>query len=71
MADALAVHCCPLEETRTPNDCYEWVAECEIDGRRLVARCREGVIYELVRILVAAGPALARSQIELPNRKNF
>jgi hypothetical protein len=55
MADALAVHCCPLEETRTPNDCCEWVAECEIDGRRLVARSREGVIYELARILVAAG----------------
>jgi hypothetical protein len=55
MADALAVHCCPLEETGTPNDCCEWVAECEINGRRFVARSREGVIYELARILAAAG----------------
>jgi hypothetical protein len=55
MADALAVHCRPLEETRSPNDCCEWLAECEVDGRRFAARSREGAVYELARMLVSAG----------------
>ena len=31
MADALAVHCRPLEETRGPNCCCQWLAECEVE----------------------------------------
>jgi hypothetical protein len=55
MADALAVYCHPLEETRSPNDCCEWLAECEVDGRRFAACSREGAVYELARMLAAAG----------------
>jgi hypothetical protein len=55
MADALAVHCGPLEETRSPNSSCQWLAECEVAGRRFAARSRQGAVYELARMLVAAG----------------
>jgi hypothetical protein len=55
MADALVVHCRPLDETRGPNYCCQWLAECEVDGRRFTARSRQGVVYELARMLVGAG----------------
>jgi hypothetical protein len=55
MADAIQVHCRPLEDTRTPNRPCQWLAECEIDGRYFVARSRHGAVYELARVLVAAG----------------
>jgi hypothetical protein len=55
MADALAVHCRPLEETRGPNSSCQWLAECDVDGRRFAARSRQGAVYELARMLVAAG----------------
>jgi hypothetical protein len=55
MADALAVHCRPLEETRGPNSSCQWLAECEVDGRPFAARSRQGAVYELARMLVAAG----------------
>jgi hypothetical protein len=55
MADALLVHCRPLEETRGPNRPCQWLAECEVDGRHFVARARHGAVYELARVLVAAG----------------
>jgi hypothetical protein len=55
MADALAVHCRPLEETRGPNSPCQWLAGCEVDGRRFLARSRQGAVYELARRLVAAG----------------
>lgn len=55
MADVLVVHCRPLEATRGPNCCCRWVAECEVDGRRFVASSRQGVVYRLARMLVAAG----------------
>jgi hypothetical protein len=54
MADALLVHCRPLEETRGPNSSCEWLAECEVDGRRFAVRSRHGVVYELARMLVTA-----------------
>jgi hypothetical protein len=55
MADAVAVHCRPLEETRGPNSSCQWLAECDVDGRRFTARSRQGAVYELARTLVAAG----------------
>jgi hypothetical protein len=55
MADALAVHCRPLEETRGPNSSCQWLAECDVDGRRFAPRSRQGAVYELARMLVAAG----------------
>jgi len=55
MTDALVVHCRPLEETRGPNYCCQWLAECEVDGRRFTARSRQGVVYELARMLVGSG----------------
>jgi hypothetical protein len=54
MADAIRVHCRPLEETRGPNSSCEWLAECEVDGRRFAVRSRHGVVYELARMLVTA-----------------
>src|SRR5262245_38709982 len=55
MADAIPVHCRPLEETRRPNSSCQWLAECEVDGRHFMARSRHGAVYELARVLVAAG----------------
>jgi hypothetical protein len=55
MADALAVHCRPLEETRGPNSSCQWLAECEVDGRRFTACSRQSAVCELARMLVAAG----------------
>jgi hypothetical protein len=55
MADALVVHCHPLEETRAPNSSCQWLAEWEADGRRFAARSRQGAVYEMARMLVAAG----------------
>jgi hypothetical protein len=55
MADAIRVLCRPLEETRGPNSSCQWLAECEVDGRHFVARSRHGAVYELARVLVAAG----------------
>ena len=55
MADAIRVHCRPLEETRGPNRPCQWLAECEVVGRHFVARSRHGAVYELARVLVAAG----------------
>jgi hypothetical protein len=57
MADALAAHCRPLKETRGPNCCCQWLAECEVDGRRFTARSRYSVVCELARMLVGAGIA--------------
>jgi hypothetical protein len=50
-------NCRPLEETRGPNSPCQWLAECEVDGRRFMARSRHGAVYELARVLVAAGVA--------------
>jgi hypothetical protein len=55
MADALAVRCRPLQETRGPNSSCEWLAECEVDDRRFAVSSRHGVVYELARVLVDAG----------------
>jgi hypothetical protein len=55
MADAIQVYCRPLAETRGPRSPCQWLAECEIDGRRFTARPRNGTVYELARVMVAAG----------------
>jgi hypothetical protein len=57
MADAIRVHCRALEETRGPNRPCLWLAECDVDGRHFDARSRHGVVYEMARVLVAAGIA--------------
>ena len=38
-----------------PNSSCQWLARCEIDGRRFEARSRQGAVYELARLLVSAG----------------
>jgi hypothetical protein len=55
MADALAVYCRPLEETRGPNSSCLWLAECDVDGRCFAVRSRQSVVCELARKLIAAG----------------
>jgi hypothetical protein len=41
--------------SRGPNSPCQWLAECEVDGPRCMARSRHGAVHELGRALVAAG----------------
>jgi hypothetical protein len=53
--DTIAVFCRPLEETRTPSNSCNWLAECQIGGEHFEARSRVGAPNDLARVLVAAG----------------
>jgi hypothetical protein len=51
----IQAHQRPLEDTRTKTKTCFYEAVCMVDGVHYTARSRNGVVYELARVLVAAG----------------